>query len=164
MHRNLRARLLASALALSAVPFIAAPANAQVSVDVSFNTFHDRLSAYGTWVHHPRYGDVWQPRGVDRDFHPYTRGHWANTEYGFTWVSDYAWGDVPFHYGRWVYDNDAWLWVPGYVWAPAWVSWRSDNDYTGWAPLPPDDRFLAGDETNYDVDPVAFYGPRFDAG
>lgn len=50
MHRKLRARLLASALALSAVSFIAVSqrANAQVSVDVSFNTFHDRLSPYGT--------------------------------------------------------------------------------------------------------------------
>ncbi len=54
--------------------------------------------------------------------------------------------------------------MPGYVWAPAWVAWRSDNDYTGWAPLPPDDRFLAGDETEFDIDPVAYYGPRFDAG
>lgn len=166
MHKKLRARLLASALALSAVSFIAVsqPANAQVSVDVSFNTFHDRLSPYGTWIHHPHYGDVWRPNGVEADFHPYSRGHWVNTEDGFTWVSDYAWGDVPFHYGRWVFDDGAWLWVPGYVWAPAWVTWRSDNEHTGWAPLPPDDRFLQGDETEFDVDPVAFYGPRFDAG
>jgi hypothetical protein len=166
MHRNLRASLLASALILSAVPFAAAPAMAQVGVSVSFNDFHDKLSAYGTWSSHPRYGNVWRPSGVEADFHPYSRGHWVNTEeYGFTWVSDYKWGDVPFHYGRWVNDPDeGWLWVPGYVWAPAWVSWRSDNDYTGWAPLPPDDRFLAGDETEFDIDPVAYYGPRFDAG
>jgi len=165
MHRNLRASLLASALILSAVPFIA-PAMAQVGVSVSFNDFHDKLSAYGTWSSHPRYGNVWRPSGVESDFHPYSRGHWVNTEeYGFTWVSDYKWGDVPFHYGRWVNDPDeGWLWVPGYVWAPAWVSWRSDSDYTGWAPLPPDDRFLAGDETEFDIDPVAYYGPRFDAG
>lgn len=101
---------------------------------------------------------------MEADFHPYSRGHWVNTEDGFTWVSDYAWGDVPFHYGRWVFDDGAWLWVPGYVWAPAWVTWRSDSEHTGWAPLPPDDRFLQGDETEFDVDPVAFYGPRFDAG
>lgn len=167
MHKNLRASLLASALILSTAPFIAIsqPANAQVSVDVSFNTFHDRLGAYGTWEHHPRYGDVWRPRGVEADFHPYSRGHWVNTEYGFTWVSDYEWGDIPFHYGRWAYDQDeGWLWVPGYVWAPAWVTWRSDNDYTGWAPMPPDDRFFNGDETNFDVDPAAFYGPRYDVG
>ncbi len=31
-----------------------------------------------------------------------------------------------------------WIWVPGYEWAPAWVSWRSSDDYVGWAPLPPE--------------------------
>jgi hypothetical protein len=168
MNRTLRARLLASALIASAASLICIPeiASAQeVSADVSFTSFHDRLSTYGNWSHNPRYGDVWRPRDVDADFHPYSRGHWVDTEYGFTWVSDYQWGDVPFHYGRWVNDaDDGWVWVPGYVWAPAWVVWRSDNDYMGWAPMPPDERFLAGDETRFDVDPVAFYGARVDVG
>ncbi|HSZ11418.1 MAG TPA: DUF6600 domain-containing protein [Rhizomicrobium sp.] len=168
MNRTLRARLLASALIASAASLICIPeiASAQeVSADVSFTSFHDRLSTYGNWSHNPRYGDVWRPRDVDADFHPYSRGHWVDTEYGFTWVSDYQWGDVPFHYGRWVNDaDDGWVWVPGYVWAPAWVVWRSDSDYMGWAPMPPDERFLAGDETRFDVDPVAFYGARVDVG
>jgi hypothetical protein len=30
-----------------------------------------------------------------------------------------------------------WMWVPGYEWAPAWVSWRRNDDYYGWAPLNP---------------------------
>ena len=30
-----------------------------------------------------------------------------------------------------------WYWVPGYEWAPAWVAWRNNNDYYGWAPLSP---------------------------
>ena len=29
------------------------------------------------------------------------------------------------------------MWIPGNEWAPAWVSWRSSNDYYGWAPLGP---------------------------
>ncbi|HSZ75064.1 MAG TPA: DUF6600 domain-containing protein, partial [Rhizomicrobium sp.] len=168
MNRTVRARLLASALIASAASLISIPeiASAQeVSADVSFTAFHDKLSAYGNWSHNSRYGDVWRPRDAEADFHPYSRGHWVDTEYGFTWVSDYQWGDVPFHYGRWVNDSDdGWVWVPGYVWAPAWVVWRSDSDYMGWAPMPPDEHFLAGDETRFDVDPVAFYGARADVG
>ena len=30
-----------------------------------------------------------------------------------------------------------WFWVPGNRWAPAWVAWRQEDDYLGWAPLPP---------------------------
>jgi hypothetical protein len=57
------------------------------------------------------------------------------------WVSEDPWGDIPYHYGRWAYDADyGWIWVPDddLVWAPAWVSWRSNDDFVGWAPLPPD--------------------------
>ena len=79
-----------------------------------------------------------------------TAGHWADTdEYGWTWVSDYDWGDIPFHYGRWVNDpDDGWLWIPGYVWSPGWVVWRTDGQYTGWMPMPPDDQFLGRGNDN----------------
>jgi hypothetical protein len=30
-----------------------------------------------------------------------------------------------------------WFWVPGRRWGPAWVSWRSSDEYLAWAPLPP---------------------------
>jgi Family of unknown function (DUF6600) len=117
--------------------------------DVSFGSFYDQLAPYGEWYHHPRWGDVWHPLQVGADFRPYVRGHWADAnEFGWTWVSDYPWGDIPFHYGRWVFDPyDGWLWVPGYVWSPAWVVWRSGGGTVGWFPMPPDDQFLAG----YDV-------------
>ena len=29
-------------------------------------------------------------------------GHWLQTEYGWTWISDWDWGWAPFHYGRWL--------------------------------------------------------------
>ncbi len=110
----------------------------QVSASVSFSVFHDNLQAYGRWVSHPRYGQVWTPRVSG--FRPYsTGGHWAYTDYGWTWVSDYDWGWAPFHYGRWAYDPlYGWVWIPGYEWGPAWVSWRTGGDYYGWAPLGPD--------------------------
>lgn len=152
MDRKMTAKLLAAAaIALSPISFVVAtttPAAAQVNVSVSFGYFHDELSPYGQWYRHPRWGDVWRPTRVERDFRPYYRGHWDSTrEYGWAWQSDYPFGDITFHYGRWVYDRyDGWLWVPGYVWAPSWVVWRSSGDYIGWFPMPPDDRFLAGYE------------------
>lgn len=36
-----------------------------------------------------------------------------------------------------------WVWVPDTEWAPAWVSWRTNDHYVGWAPLPPEARFEA---------------------
>ena len=143
----------AAALAMSPVALVATsnPASAQAGFSVSFGYFYDELQPYGTWHHHPRWGDVWRPRGVEADFRPYYRGHWENTrQYGFLWASDHVWGDIPFHYGRWVYDPfDGWLWLPGYVWGPSWVVWRSGGGYTGWFPMPPDDGFLYGGNDPY---------------
>lgn len=149
MNKTLRAGLLATTLACSfvALDAMSAPAVAQ-AVEVDFDGFHDALSPYGAWLYSDRWGEVWAP-DVDSDFRPYySEGYWAYTDdYGWLWVSDYPWGDVTFHYGRWVNDpDDGWLWVPGYVWSPGWVIWRSNDRYTGWMPMPPDDGFLDGDD------------------
>ena len=146
--RSAALRAFAAALVLSPLALVATTTEApsQVGFSVSFGGFYNELAPYGTWHSHPRWGDVWRPRRIEADFRPYHRGHWENTnEYGFVWVSDHVWGDIPFHYGRWVYDPfDGWLWIPGYVWSPAWVVWRGGNGYTGWFPMPPDDGFLYG--------------------
>ncbi|HET6724229.1 MAG TPA: hypothetical protein VFH07_15825, partial [Chitinophagaceae bacterium] len=44
--------------------------SAQVSVNVSFQTFYDDLSPYGQWIDYPQYGYVWSPDRRYRDFHP----------------------------------------------------------------------------------------------
>lgn len=116
-----------------------AQAAAAPAGDVSFNAFHDRLAPYGSWINHRKWGPVWRPN-AGRGFRPYRdRGHWEDTaDYGTVWVSDYAWGDIPFHYGRWFFDPAlGWVWVPGYVWAPAWVIWRAGEGDVGWLPMPP---------------------------
>ncbi len=120
---------------------VVAPARAQVSVSVGFDSFYAQLATMGTWSDNPRWGAVWQPGGVGSDFRPYYNGHWEDTdEYGWTWISNESWGDITYHYGRWVMDPDqGWLWVPGYVWAPAWVVWRSGGGNIGWFPMPPGD-------------------------
>jgi len=99
--------------------------------------FYDRLSPYGDWTWlQGQY--VWVPSGVDQSWRPYTQGRWVYTDRGWTWVSNEPFGWATYHYGRWGFSNQVgWFWVPGRRWAPAWVSWRSSDDYLAWAPLPP---------------------------
>jgi hypothetical protein len=103
--------------------------------------FQDVLGAYGTWRDDPAYGTVWvpSPSAVGPRFQPYvTAGRWTYDDGQWTWLSDYPWGWVPFHYGRWAWIGDAgWAWVPGRQYAGAWVDWRVGDGYVGWAPLPP---------------------------
>ncbi len=102
-----------------------------------YQEFYDDLSPYGQWFNDPQYGYVWMPN-AGGDFRPYyTNGRWVMTEYGNTWVSDYAWGWAPFHYGRWAQGMYGWVWIPGSVWGPAWVNWRQGGGYYGWAPMGP---------------------------
>ena len=100
--------------------------------------FYDRLEPYGEWVWlQGQY--VWVPVNVDRQWRPYSDGHWVYTELnGWMWVSNEPFGWATYHYGRWGFSNRVgWFWVPGRRWGPAWVSWRSSDDYLAWAPLPP---------------------------
>jgi hypothetical protein len=69
---------------------------------------------------------------------PYNVGRWVWTYDGWYWDSYEPFGHITYHYGRWYYDDYyGWLWYPDYEWAPAWVEWRYDNNYIGWAPLHP---------------------------
>jgi hypothetical protein len=109
----------------------------------SYNVFYEGLRSEGHWFNDERYGYAWQPSEAERDesWRPYTDGHWAYTDRGWTWVSNESFGWATYHYGRWAkVRNVGWIWVPGTTWAPAWVSWRQteDSDYVGWAPLPPE--------------------------
>ena len=112
------------------------PEPAQVTV----NYFNTSLAPYGTWVELPGYGRCWRPTIAyyDSGWQPYCdRGQWVYTDCGWYWNSDYAWG-ATFHYGRWFRDARlGWCWWPDTTWAPSWVTWRSGDDFCGWAPLPP---------------------------
>lgn len=112
-------------------------------MDTSY--FYDYLADYGIWAYYPPYDYVWIPRVTRYGWRPYTYGYWVWTDYGWTWISRFEWGWAPFHYGRWGWDVElGWYWVPDTVWGPAWVTWRRGNIYIGWAPLPPEVRFVAG--------------------
>jgi hypothetical protein len=109
--------------------------------DANSNVFAEALAPYGNWVQVPDYGAAWQPavETANPDWRPYVDGgQWIDSDSGWYWQSEYAWGGVPFHYGGWVSAPQfGWVWVPGRTWAPAWVSWRASQSYVGWAALPP---------------------------
>ncbi|MEI8288973.1 MAG: DUF6600 domain-containing protein [Verrucomicrobiota bacterium] len=134
--KNLYAPVAASTPPASAdAPVVAPPAT-----EVTINQFYQTLSPYGSWVEVEGYGRCWRPTTViyDSSWQPYCdRGHWVYSDHGWYWDSDYSWG-ATFHYGRWFrHARFGWCWWPDTVWAPSWVTWRSHNDYCGWAPLPP---------------------------
>lgn len=107
--------------------------------------FEAPLARYGSWVP-SRFGRAWHPR-VSPDWRPYTVGRWVDGPDGAAWQSDEPWGWATYHYGRWGFDDRwGWVWVPATEWAPAWVAWRDGDQYSGWAPLPPQAGY------DYDVD------------
>ena len=100
--------------------------------------FYSELEPYGTWIELNDGLVVWRPLHLSPGWAPYRYGYWVWTNDGWYWHSDDPFGYIVFHYGRWYYDDYyGWLWVPDDRWAPAWVEWRYDDDYIGWAPLPP---------------------------
>lgn len=123
---------------------------------------------------------VWRPSpelavsvsaGEPPVYMPYSRGQWIYTDAGWYFRAPTPYEEITVHYGRWVFSPAVgWVWVPGRVWAPAWVEWYDDDDYIGWAPLPPctyivddgiapvfidNDRFIFC-ERNYFVDPDVY--------
>lgn len=100
--------------------------------------FYTSLSPYGTWIEIGFGTPVWRPTMMKRNWSPYHQGQWIYTNYGWYWDSYEPFGHVVYHYGRWYFDDYyGWIWIPDNEWAPAWVEWRYDNDYIGWAPLSP---------------------------
>ncbi|MFI5296865.1 MAG: DUF6600 domain-containing protein [Polyangiales bacterium] len=104
-------------------------------------TFQAELDQYGYWVE-DACGTVWVPRHdiVGASFYPYmSHGHWAYTSEGYSWVSDFPWGNRTFHYGRWYWSKTwGWVWSPSGRYTHAAVEWRSGGGHMGWRPLPPD--------------------------
>src|SRR5262249_46407093 len=130
--------------------------------------FRLALEPYGEFRRHSRWGEVWVPGQVGRDWRPYTIGRWVYTnDYGWYWNAadeEASWGWIFYHYGRWVWDDGlGWVWVPGRQWAPAWVDWRRGSRHIGWAPLPPDEIIVEiRDEPRFwiFVEPPHFLAPR----
>lgn len=128
-----------------------------VSSSIGIDLFYSELEPQGAWVRSPQYNYIWVPTQVSEDWSPYTNGRWIYLEdYGWYFESNEPFAWIVYHYGRWDRnDQFGWYWVPGTQWAPAWVSWRRDNNTVGWAPLSPQGnglqiRFVIGREAPRD--------------
>src|SRR5215468_5370373 len=95
----------------------------------SFDVFYQGLQSGGHWFDDPTYGYVWQPDAAVSDEHwrPYSDGHWAYTDRGWTWVS-------------WRQGNDHVGWAP----LPPEVEDNSQIRVEGWA------------DNYYDIGPSAY--------
>ncbi len=108
----------------------------------NFGVFYSSLSPHGEWVE-VDFGYAWRPLHINHRWRPYLYGRWVWTDYGWYWASSEPFGWATYHYGRWTYDDYyGWIWIPDDTWGPAWVEWRYDNNYVGWAPLTPNAQFV----------------------
>jgi hypothetical protein len=94
----------------------------------------DDLDASGDWYPVEGYGNVWVPNEEPAGWDPYGNGYWANYPgWGYTWISGYSWGWLPYHCGAWNYwDSMGWGWVPGQCglgWQPIVTIWNSPRGY-----------------------------------
>ncbi len=74
------------------------------------------LDYYGNWYDMPGYGQGWAPSGVDANFDPFGAGSWGYySGVGYSWISAYPWGWMPYHCGAWNYfgGGPGWMWFPG---------------------------------------------------
>ena len=103
-----------------------------------YNNFYVSLAPHGSWIEIDNGLLAWRPSHIHNRWAPYQAGRWVWSSYGWYWDSYEPFGDITYHYGRW-YNDDyyGWLWIPDNEWGPAWVEWRYDDDYIGWAPLSP---------------------------
>ena len=100
----------------------------------------DDLAYYGNFYTLAGYGPVWRPYYASPYWHPFLDGAWVwYPGFGFTWVSAYPWGWLPFHYGNWIFVNSyGWCWRPG-GFRSAWLPVAPVVNAPFWfhAPTPP---------------------------
>ena len=132
--------LLIAALLAGCTAFgeTAQAAQRSYGLQAHYGAFYQPLAGHGQWIEVEPGLVVWRPVHVRPGWRPYLEGRWVWTDYGWYWVSHEPFGWAVFHYGRWYYDDYyGWVWMPDDVWGPAWVEWRYNDAYIGWAPLPP---------------------------
>ena len=90
--------------------------NATDSFVNSDNPAWNDLNSSGNWYDVPGSGFVWSPfMAANAGWDPYGCGQWMFTpQFGYTWVSCYAWGFMPYSCGMWnFYGSFGWGWSPG---------------------------------------------------
>lgn len=75
------------------------------------------LNYYGSFMDVAGYGSCWQPYFTGAGWNPFMNGTWLWYPSGYTWVSSYPWGWMPYYYGSWNYlSSGGWCWSPGNSW------------------------------------------------
>jgi hypothetical protein len=74
------------------------------------------LNYYGNYMNVPGYGMMWQPFFTGVGWDPFMDGAWSwYPGMGYTFVSAYPWGWLPYRYGNWVFiPGFGWMWQPGF--------------------------------------------------
>jgi hypothetical protein len=152
------ASIFISALAIAtALPSVHSTAFAQPqagpqSAMPAANDVKSVLSQFGSFVQHPKYGEVWVPTVTPQGWHPYPACQWVNSkQYGWYFDDRTPWGQIVHHYGRWAHDDQmGWIWIAGNEFSPGWVVWRTSPEWVGWAPMLPDQdvKTIAADDFN----------------
>jgi hypothetical protein len=88
------------------------------------------LNYYGSYSNIPGYGTMWQPYFTGVGWDPFLDGAWSwYPGYGYTFVSAYPWGWMPYRYGNWAFvPGFGWMWQPG-----GWNNWVTVPHYTNTA-------------------------------
>lgn len=77
------------------------------------------LNYYGNFSDAGGCGNMWRPYFAGASFDPYANGIYAQYAGGYSWVSPYPWGWLPYHSGSWQYCSGygggagGWGWLPG---------------------------------------------------
>ncbi len=76
------------------------------------------LNYYGSFSDAGGCGNMWRPYFAGASFDPYANGTYAQYAGGYSWVSPYPWGWLPYHSGSWEYcaggqGGGSWGWRPG---------------------------------------------------
>ena len=83
------------------------------------------LNYYGSFSDVGGCGNMWRPYFAGASFDPYANGVYAQYAGGYSWVSPYPWGWLPYHSGSWEFCGGG----PG---GGSW-GWRPGNTYVGLA-------------------------------
>jgi len=77
------------------------------------------LNYFGYFVNSSVCGLVWRPFFASATWDPFLNGSWAwFPSFGYSWVSSYPWGWMPYHFGSWqMCPGYGWSWQPGGTWA-----------------------------------------------
>jgi len=80
------------------------------------------LYHYGSFLTLAGYGSCWRPYFTGIGWDPFMDGAWVwDPSFGYTWVSAYPWGWIPYHSGNWMYTRTGWCWLQDNQWTNYYV-------------------------------------------